>query len=51
LKDLGYNGFVSVEVFNFDEGAVTIATKSLAYLKSAFANAAPLRDKAVGTEN
>ena len=51
LKDLGYNGFVSVEVFNFDEGAVTIATKSLAYLKSAFANAVPSRDKAVGTEN
>src|SRR5258706_10601613 len=34
LKELGYEGFVSVEVFDFDDGAETIATKSLAYLKS-----------------
>lgn len=36
LKEVGYDGFVSVEVFNFEEGPETIATKSLACLKSAF---------------
>jgi sugar phosphate isomerase/epimerase len=36
LKAVGYNGFVSVEVFNFDDGAETIASKSLAYLRQAF---------------
>src|SRR2546428_461412 len=33
LKEVGYNGFVSVEVFKFEEGAEAIATKSIAYLK------------------
>jgi sugar phosphate isomerase/epimerase len=33
LKEVGYDGWVSVEVFNFDEGPETIATKSLEYLK------------------
>jgi sugar phosphate isomerase/epimerase len=33
LKKVGYDGFVSVEVFNFDEGAECIATKSIDYLK------------------
>jgi sugar phosphate isomerase/epimerase len=37
LKDIGYSGFVSVEVFNFDEGAETIASKSLSYLRQVFA--------------
>lgn len=37
LKEVGYAGFVSVEVFNFDEGPEVIAAKSLAYLKQAFA--------------
>ena len=37
LKEVGYTGFVSVEVFNFDEGAETIARKSLENLKAAFA--------------
>ncbi|MBI5775285.1 MAG: sugar phosphate isomerase/epimerase [Verrucomicrobia bacterium] len=37
LKDAGYNGVVSVEVFKFDEGADAIATKSLEYLKKSFA--------------
>lgn len=37
LKEVGYDGWVSVEVFNYDEGAETIATKSLEYLKRAFA--------------
>lgn len=36
LKEVGYNGFVSVEVFNFDEGPEAIASRSLAYLKQAF---------------
>jgi len=37
LKEVGYDGCVSVEVFNFDEGPETIATKSLGYLKKTFA--------------
>jgi sugar phosphate isomerase/epimerase len=37
LKEVGYQGFVSVEVFKFEEGPEAIATQSLAYLKRAFA--------------
>ena len=37
LKEVGYDGYVSVEVFKFEEGAETIANKSLEYLKHAFA--------------
>lgn len=37
LRDTGYDGYVSVEVFKFDEGPEVIATKSLEYLKKAFA--------------
>ncbi len=36
LKEVGYNGFVSVEVFNFEDGAEAIASKSLAYLRQMF---------------
>jgi sugar phosphate isomerase/epimerase len=36
LREVGYNGFVSVEVFNFDEGAEAIATRSLEYLRKHF---------------
>lgn len=36
LREVGYDGVVSVEVFNFDEGPEVIATKSLAYLKRVF---------------
>jgi sugar phosphate isomerase/epimerase len=36
LKKVGYDGFVSVEVFNFDEGAEVIATKSIDYLRRTF---------------
>jgi sugar phosphate isomerase/epimerase len=36
LKEVGYAGFVSVEVFNFDEGPEIIASKSLEYLRSVF---------------
>src|SRR5438552_8999033 len=39
LKEVGYAGFVSVEVFNFEEGPETIATKSLEYLKGIFGSA------------
>jgi sugar phosphate isomerase/epimerase len=36
LKETGYAGQVSVEVFNFDDGAEMIATKSIEYLKRVF---------------
>ena len=36
LRETGYDGTVSVEVFNFDEGAEEIATRSLAYLRRVF---------------
>jgi sugar phosphate isomerase/epimerase len=42
LNEVGYDGFVSVEVFNFDEGAETIAAKSLEYLRTVF-DVAPSR--------
>lgn len=38
LKEVGYDGYVSVEVFNFDEGPEAIATRSLEYLKRVFSN-------------
>ena len=37
LKEVGYQGFVSVEVFNFEEGAEAIAQRSLAHLRRVFA--------------
>jgi len=37
LKEVGYDGVVSVEVFKYDEGPEVIATKSLEYLKRVFA--------------
>jgi sugar phosphate isomerase/epimerase len=37
LKEVGYKGVVSVEVFDFTEGSEVIATKSLEYLKRVFA--------------
>src|SRR5262249_15805126 len=36
LKEVSYSGFVSVEVFKFDEGAEEIARGSLEYLQKAF---------------
>lgn len=36
LREVGYQGFVSVEVFKFDEGPEIIATKSIEYLKRCF---------------
>jgi sugar phosphate isomerase/epimerase len=37
LKRVGYNRYVSVEVFNFDEGPEVIASKSFEYLTATFA--------------
>jgi sugar phosphate isomerase/epimerase len=37
LKEVGYAGYVSVEVFDFEDGEEAIATKSLACLQEAFA--------------
>lgn len=36
LKEVGYDDYVSVEVFKFEEGADTIATKSIEYLRKSF---------------
>lgn len=36
LREVGYDGTVSVEVFNFDEGPEVIGTKSLEYLGEHF---------------
>jgi sugar phosphate isomerase/epimerase len=36
LKDVGYQGYVSVEVFRFEEGPESIARQSLANLRQAF---------------
>jgi sugar phosphate isomerase/epimerase len=37
LRESGYNGYVSVEVFDYSPDPETIATQSLAYLKETFA--------------
>lgn len=39
LREVGYTGYVSVEVFKFDEGADLIARRSLAYLRETFGGA------------
>lgn len=36
LREVGYDGVVSVEVFKFEEGPEAIAERSLAYLKKVF---------------
>jgi sugar phosphate isomerase/epimerase len=36
LKEVGYDGVVSVEVFKFEEGPEVIATKSIEYLRRVF---------------
>ena len=36
LREVGYNGYVSVEVFKFEEGAEIIASKSIEYLRGKF---------------
>ena len=40
LYEAGYHGWVSVEVFNFDEGPEAIATRSIEYLNKTFHAAA-----------
>jgi sugar phosphate isomerase/epimerase len=37
LREVGYAGYVSVEVFKFEEGPEVIARQSLEYLRSSFA--------------
>jgi len=37
LKEVGYDGFVSVEVFKFEEGPEAIAARSIEYLRHVFA--------------
>ena len=37
LREVGYGGYVSVEVFKFEEGAEAIASRSIEYLKRSFA--------------
>ena len=39
LREVGYSGFVSVEVFKFEEGAETIARGSIEYLQRVFGKA------------
>ena len=41
LRESRADGYVSVEVFNFDEGPEAIATRSLEYLKRTFSAPAP----------
>jgi len=36
LREVGYEGYVSVEVFKFEEGPEAIASRSLAYLREVF---------------
>jgi sugar phosphate isomerase/epimerase len=36
LKEVGYSGYISVEVFKFEEGPEMIATQSLEHLRSVF---------------
>ena len=40
LRDVGYDGFVSVEVFDYSPGPQTIAAQSIANLKAALADVA-----------
>jgi sugar phosphate isomerase/epimerase len=36
LRDIGYDGFVSVEVFKYDPDPETIAREAIEYLKKAY---------------
>jgi sugar phosphate isomerase/epimerase len=50
LHDVGYNKYISVEVFKFDEGPEVIATKSLQYLHEAFGVKKPAPVKETGSD-
>ena len=39
LRDVAYEGVISVEVFKFEEGPEVIASKSIEYLRNVFASA------------
>lgn len=39
LREVGYSGYVSVEVFKFEEGPEVIATRSIEYLRRTFGGA------------
>ncbi len=41
LHDIGYDGYASVEVFNFEPGPEAIAVRSLAYMKEQWASIQP----------
>jgi sugar phosphate isomerase/epimerase len=43
LKETGYAGYISVEVFHFEEGPETIATQSLDYLRNTFSETSGVR--------
>src|SRR4030095_7199530 len=36
LREVGYDGYVSVEVFKFEEGPEVIASKSIEYMRRTF---------------
>ena len=39
LKEVGFDGYVSVEVFDFSDGPEAIATRSLEYMREALRKA------------
>ncbi|HEV2126827.1 MAG TPA: sugar phosphate isomerase/epimerase family protein [Chloroflexota bacterium] len=45
LRDVGYDGFVSVEVFDFSPGPEKIAIKSIEYMRRCLADAEKTKDK------
>jgi sugar phosphate isomerase/epimerase len=45
LRDIGYDEFVSVEVFDFSPGPETIATKSIEYMRRCLADAEKTKDE------
>jgi len=50
LHEIGYDGYVSVEVFDFSPDPETIATQSLAYLRKVFAKRSEASDPSSSAE-